>query len=43
MNGIYNGGTPTTDLNNFFFQEVPIYRAAKNCVTLQILQPVSII
>jgi hypothetical protein len=43
QNGIYNGGTPIVALNKKHFQEVPIYRATKNFVSLQILQPVSVI
>jgi hypothetical protein len=42
-NDIYNGGMLTTVLNNFFFKKMPINMASKNFITLQILQPISII
>jgi hypothetical protein len=43
MNGIYNGGTPIMELNKKHLQEVPIYWATKNFITLQILQYVSVV
>jgi hypothetical protein len=43
MNDIYNGGVPIAASNKQLFQEVPIYRATKKFVSLQILQPVSVI
>jgi hypothetical protein len=43
MNGIYNDGMPTAALNKKLFQEVPIYWATKNFITLKILHLVSII
>jgi hypothetical protein len=43
MNDIYNGRTLTVTLKKKHFQEVPIYRATKDFVSLQILQVVSVI
>jgi hypothetical protein len=43
MDGIYNGGTPTTASNKKHFQEVAIYRTTKNFFSLQVLQFVSVV
>jgi hypothetical protein len=43
MNDIYNDGMPIEALNKKYFQEVPIYRATKYFISLQILQPLSVI
>jgi hypothetical protein len=42
MNGIYNGGKPTANLKIKTLQEVPLYGATKNFITLQILYPIGI-
>jgi hypothetical protein len=43
MNGINNGGILTVALHTKKIQEVIIYRATKKFITLQILQPISIV